>query len=75
VNNVLAFPGVFRGAFDAKATKITDEMKLAAAYALAGYVKNPTKEKFLPDPLDKNVAKVVAEAVKKAAIECGVIRD
>jgi len=75
VNNVLAFPGVFRGAFDAKATKITDEMKLAAAYALAGYVKNPAKEKFLPDPLDKNVAKVVAEAVKKAAIEGGVTRD
>jgi len=75
VNNVLAFPGVFRGAFDAKATKITDEMKLAAAYALANYVKNPSKKEILPDPLDKNVAKAVAEAVKKAAIEGGVIRD
>lgn len=65
VNNVLAFPGVFRGALDAKAKQITEEMKLAAAEALANYVDNPTEEKIIPNPLDKNIAKVVAEAVKK----------
>lgn len=67
VNNVLAFPGIFRGAFDAKATKITEEMKITAAHALADYVKKPTPEKFMPDPLDKRVGKAVAKAVAKAA--------
>jgi malate dehydrogenase (oxaloacetate-decarboxylating) len=74
INNVLAFPGIFRGALDAKATKINDEMKLAAAVALANYIK-PTKDKILPSPLDKNIAKIVAEAVKEAAIKTKVIRD
>jgi len=74
VNNVLAFPGIFRGALDAKATKITAEMKLAAALALAGAVKNPTREKILPSPLEKHVAKVIAKAVKQKAIEQKVIR-
>jgi len=74
INNVLAFPGVFRGALDARATKITEEMKIAAAYALAGYVKNPALDRVLPDPLDRKVAKAVGEAVKKAAIECGCAR-
>ncbi len=73
INNSLAFPGVFRGAFDAKATKINNEMKIAAAHALANYLK-PTKENILPHTLDKNVAKKVAAAVKKAAIETGVVR-
>ncbi len=67
VNNVLAFPGIFRGAFDAKASKITEEMKIAAAHALADYVKKPTPEKFMPDPLDKKVSRAVAKAVAKAA--------
>ncbi len=67
VNNVLAFPGVFRGALDSGAASITEEMKLAAAKALAACIKTPTKDKILPDALDKRVAKVVAEAVKKAA--------
>ena len=66
INNVLAFPGVFRGTLDAKAKQITEAMKLAAAEALANYVENPTEEKIVPNPLDKNIAKVVAEAVKKA---------
>ncbi|PIN86078.1 NAD-dependent malic enzyme [Candidatus Woesearchaeota archaeon CG10_big_fil_rev_8_21_14_0_10_44_13] len=66
VNNVLAFPGVFRGALDARA-KITEKMKLAAAHALAGMVKTPSEEKIIPSPFDKDVAKNVAEAVKKAA--------
>jgi malate dehydrogenase (oxaloacetate-decarboxylating) len=66
VNNVLAFPGIFRGALDAGATMITPEMKLAAAYALAGIIKKPSKSKIIPPSLDKKVAKVVAAAVKKA---------
>jgi len=66
INNVLAFPGMFRGTLDAKAKQITEVMKLAAAEALAGYVENPTEEKIIPNPLDKNVAKIVAEAVKRA---------
>ena len=73
VNNVLVFPGVFRGALDAKAVRITPEMKHAAAYALAGCVK-PTRERILPDVLDKNVVRVVAEAVRKKAVEQGVVR-
>ncbi len=75
VNNVLGFPGIFRGALDAKAVRINNEMKLAAAYALAEYIKTPTEENIIPDPLDRNVVKAVAEAVKKAAIETGVVRD
>ncbi len=64
VNNVLVFPGLFRGVLDAKAKSITEEMKLAAARALADYVTNPNEENIIPNPLDKNVARVVAEAVK-----------
>ncbi len=67
VNNVLVFPGVFRGALDARAPRITHEMKLAAVYALAGCVKTPEKDKILPDPFDKKVVPAIAAAVKKAA--------
>ncbi len=74
VNNVLGFPGIFRGALDAKAVKINNEMKLAAAYALAECVK-PTNDEILPSPLDKNVVKNVSEAVRKAALETSVVRD
>jgi malate dehydrogenase (oxaloacetate-decarboxylating) len=74
VNNILAFPGIFRGALDAKATKITREMLLAASLALAGAVKNPTRDKILPTPLEKHVAKVVAKAVKAKALEQKVTR-
>ena len=73
INNSLAFPGVFRGALDAKATKINNEMKIAAANAIASCVE-PTKENILPYTLDKNVVKKVAEAVKKAAIDTDVCR-
>lgn len=69
VNNVLAFPGVFRGALDIRATKITENMKLAAAEALANCVSSPNPEHILPDPLDKSVVPAVAEAVKKAWLE------
>ena len=66
INNVLAFPGIFKGALKIRA-KITDEMKLAAAVALAGLIKKPTPEKIIPSPFDKNVAETVAKAVIKAA--------
>lgn len=67
VNNVLAFPGIFRGAFDAGASDITEKMKLAAAKALASYVKKPAVDKIIPNPLDKKVAEKVAKAVARAA--------
>ena len=66
VNNVLAFPGIFRGALDARAKQITNKMKIAASYALSSYIKEPTIENIIPSALDKSVAKVIAEAVKKA---------
>jgi malate dehydrogenase (oxaloacetate-decarboxylating) len=66
VNNVSAFPGIFRGALDAKATQITSKMKLAAAHALANCVPNPSYEHLLPNALDKSVAYIVAEAVKNS---------
>lgn len=74
VNNVLAFPGIFKGALEAKATKITPEMRIAASNALASAV-TPSKYKILPSPLDKNVVKIIAEAVKNQAIESGVVRN
>ncbi len=67
INNVLAFPGIFRGALDARVRFITEEMKLAAAYALAKAVKKPTANYIIPDPFDKRVAKLVAKAVKNKA--------
>ena len=66
VNNLLAFPGIFRGAIDARAKRINNKMKIEAAYALAGCVENPTVDEILPSPFDKSVAKKVAKAVKKA---------
>mgnify|MGYP000700483167 CR=1 FL=1 len=69
VNNVLGFPGIFRGALDARAPRITMEMKLAAAYAIAGCVKHPEREQIIPPALDKTVAKKVARAVYKAAMK------
>lgn len=67
VNNVLAFPGVFRGALDAKAKHISAKMKLSAAYALAETLENPTPDMILPSVLDKSVATSVAKAVAEAA--------
>ena len=74
INNALAFPGMFRGALDACATKMTNEMKIAAAHALANYVKQPTVNEVLPSVLDREVTKAVAKAVKEAAIKCGCAR-
>ena len=72
INNVLGFPGIFRGTFDAKAKKITPRMKVAAAKAIAACVENPTADRVIPPALDKSVAERVAEAVKQAAIAEGV---
>lgn len=69
VNNSLAFPGIFRGALDSGAKKITAKMKLAAAHAIAECVKNPSREKIVPDALDRNVVKSVAAAVAEASKE------
>lgn len=66
VNNVLAFPGIFRGALDAGATRITYGMKLAAANALADSVETPAKDHILPNALDRSVGPRVAKAVAKA---------
>ncbi|MGA2121797.1 MAG: NADP-dependent malic enzyme [Methanoregula sp.] len=74
INNVLAFPGIFRGALDTRATRITDEMKIAAAHAIAGCVPKPHRERILPNILDKSVTKAVAEAVAQAAVRCGCSR-
>lgn len=76
VNNVTVFPGIFRGAMDVRAKKINDEMKLAAAYAIAGLVADEElREDFVvPDAFDPRVAPAVAAAVAKAAIDTGVAR-
>jgi malate dehydrogenase (oxaloacetate-decarboxylating) len=63
VNNVLVFPGIFRGALDCAAAQITEEMKVTTARALAACVDAPTADKILPDPLDRTVAPRIADAV------------
>ncbi|WP_416438378.1 NAD(P)-dependent malic enzyme [Phnomibacter sp. MR] len=67
INNVLGFPGIFRGALDARATSISPAMKLAAAHAIADHLRNPTREQIIPATLDPAVAHHVAEAVRAAA--------
>ena len=71
INNVLAFPGIFRGALDAHATEINEEMKVAAAYAIANAIDESelSEDNIIPKPFDEKVQRMVAEAVKKAAIE------
>jgi len=69
VNNVLGFPGIFRGALDARATQITPNMKLAAAYAIAESISSPSKDMIIPPALDEIVAYKVAKAVKEAALK------
>jgi malate dehydrogenase (oxaloacetate-decarboxylating) len=63
VNNVLAFPGIFKGALQVRAKRITPKMKLAAAYAIAGCITDITKDNIIPSTLDKSVADRVADAV------------
>jgi malate dehydrogenase (oxaloacetate-decarboxylating) len=69
VNNVLGFPGIFRGALDARATQITPNMKLAAAYAIAESISSPSRDMIIPPALDEIVAYKVAKAVKEAALK------
>ncbi len=76
INNVLAFPGIFRGALDCRATCINEEMKVATSYALASLIPENeiTEENIIASALDKRVSQVVAEAVAKVAKETGVAR-
>ncbi len=76
INNVLAFPGIFRGALDCRASEINEEMKVAASYAIASLVGDDelNPEYILPQAFDKRIGKAVAEAVKKAAVKTGVAR-
>ncbi len=76
INNVLAFPGIFRGALDVRATDINEEMKVAAAYAIASLVSDEelNADFILPQPFDERVGKTVAKAVAEAAIKTGVNR-
>ena len=74
VNNVLAFPGLFRGALDVRSTKINEEMKIAAAHAIASLVSDDERnaDYVIPSPFDPRVAPAVAQYVAKAAIDTGV---
>ena len=77
VNNLLAFPGIFRGALDVRATDINEEMKIAASYAIASLVSDSELDEVhvITTPFDTRVAPTVAAAVAKAAIETGVARN
>ena len=75
INYALAFPGIFRGALDVHATRISDEMKVAAAHALADYVTHPQKNRILPPVLDRDVVKAVSRAVSAAAVASGCARS
>ena len=76
INNVIAFPGIFRGALDVRASQITENMKIAAAYAIAGLVSDDelNEEYILPQAFDPRVKNAVAQAVSEAAIKDGVNR-
>ena len=76
INNLLAFPGIFRGALDARAKAITEEMKLAAAYAIASLIGDDelNAEYVIPAPFDERVGKAVAKAVYDCAVETGMAR-
>jgi malate dehydrogenase (oxaloacetate-decarboxylating) len=75
INYALAFPGIFRGALDVQATRISDEMKVAAAHALADYVKRPRRNRILPAILNRGVVTAVAQAVSEAARSSGCARS
>lgn len=77
VNNLLAFPGIFRGALDVRATDINEEMKIAASYAIASLISADelNEEHVITNPFDERVAPTVAAAVAKAAIESGVAKN
>lgn len=75
INNVLGFPGIFRGALNARARDINYEMKIAAAHAIADLVEDAKSNYIIPSPFDPKVAKVVAEAVEEIAYKTGVARE
>lgn len=77
INNVAAFPGIFKGALEAKATEINEAMRLAASYAIANLVKDVelNAEYIIPDPFDERIVPAVAEAVKKEAIHSKLVRN
>ncbi|KJX67900.1 malic enzyme-like NAD(P)-binding protein, partial [Parageobacillus thermoglucosidasius] len=76
VNNVLAFPGVFKGALQVRASEINEKMKLAAADAIANLISPAelTNDYVIPNPFDRRVVEAVADAVARAAIQTGVAR-
>lgn len=76
INNVLAFPGIFRGALDCRAKEINEEMKIAASYAIAGLVSDEdlSSEYILPNALDKRIGNAVAQAVTEAAKKSGAAK-
>ncbi|MGX4669896.1 NAD(P)-dependent malic enzyme [Cerasibacillus sp. JNUCC 74] len=76
VNNVLAFPGIFRGALDVRATRINEKMKVAAAHAIASLISDSElhEDYVIPAPFDARVAPIVAKSVAQAAMESGVAR-
>jgi malate dehydrogenase (oxaloacetate-decarboxylating) len=74
INNVLAFPGVFRGLLDVQATRCTIEIKRAAADALASLVAEPVAERIIPGAFEPGVADVVADAVRAMALAQGYVR-
>ena len=74
VNNVLGFPGIFRGALDVRASDINEPMKVAASRAIASLVDPVSEQSIIPSPLDRRVVPAVAEAVARAAIESGTAR-
>ena len=77
INNVLVFPGVFKGALSVRAREITESMKQRAAYAIAGIIPDEelNAENIIPSPLNKTVADVVAKAVADTAVEEGIARE
>jgi malate dehydrogenase (oxaloacetate-decarboxylating) len=76
INNVLAFPGIFRGALDCRAREVNEEMKIAASYAIASLIPacELSEENIFPSALDRRVAPAVAKAVAEAAYRTGVAR-
>ena len=76
INNVLAFPGIFRGALDVRASDINDQMKIAAAEAIASLVSDTelNENYIIPEPFNPKVSQKVAKEVAKAAIQSGVAR-
>ncbi len=75
INNSLAFPSIFRGALDAGATSINNEMKIATAISIAEFVEKPTRDKIVPEMFDKGPVEKVSKEVKKKAVETKILRS